>query len=657
MASSINYTNDHIINCIKDIKNYLAGNITGITREEKLTENIIRLLFCKLYDEVHNQEAPLFIFHKGEDYISLWNRINKLFEKVKSSYPSIFEVNEKIEIEPENLAFVVEKLEKFSILMAERDIIANAFEEIIGVSFRGDKGQFFTPRNVVKMMVEVLEPREGERIIDPACGSGGFLVYAYQYLASRNIKDYYLVGIDKDAFLVKVAGAYLTILSKGEASFDLFCENSLEVPQRWKEKTREKVKLGSFDVVLTNPPFGARIPVVGKDLLSQYQLGHKWKKQNRKWKQLPELLEKQAPQVLFIERCLQLLREGGRLGIVLPEGIFGNPSYGYIWEYIHSIASVVGIISLPQETFQPSTHTKTNILFLKKTTKKPKYVFMAVGNKIGHDKNGRLIYKIDEHSQLKVLDDDLPDITQRFILFNKGQAIEPSSLGFCVSYKNLSVFIPEYYNPEVQKELKQLEKTGKYFLVSIGELVDKNILRIQRGHEVGSQFYGTGNIPFIRTSDIVNWEIRIDPLKCISEEVYNKYKDLQDIQEEDILFVNDGTFLIGRTAMVTKLDTKIVIQSHIRRIRVLDKNFISPYYLLYLLNTEVVKKQIQSKIFVQATISTLGNKLGEVILPISKDKNEVRKIEKKVKNIIEQKMRLREEIIKILGIKQCASIL
>lgn len=635
----------------REIRDYFAGNVTGITRDEKIAQNIIRLLFCKIYDELNSQEITEFSVHPDDNYDSFQKRINSLFERVKKTYSEIFETDEKIEIKPDELLFIVTKLEQYSIINAERDVIGDAFEELIGTSFRGSEGQFFTPRNVVRMIVEVLSPQEGERIIDPACGSGGFLAYIVQYLTSRNINNYYLVGIEKDSFLAKIARAYLTILSKGKSNFDVFCENSLEVPDRWSNSTKEKVKLGSFDVVLTNPPFGAKIPVIGKDLLSQYRLGHRWKQYGKKWKQLPDLLQKQPPQILFIERCLQLLREGGRLGIVLPEGIFGNPSYRYIWEYIHETASVIGVVSLPQETFQPSTHTKTSVLFLKKTTSKPKYIFMAIGHKVGHNKNGKPIYKIDEVSQSKVLDDDLPVITKRFNAFNKGERIINDHLGFCISYEDLKdhIFIPEYYNPEIQKELDSLERTGKYFLISIGDLVDKGILQIQRGHEIGSQFYGTGNIPFVRTSDIVNWEIKVDPIKCVSEEVYNKYKDIQDIKEEDILFVNDGTFLIGRTAMVTRLDTRIIIQSHIRKIRVLDRNFIDPYYMFYLLNTKIVKKQIESKIFVQATISTLGDRLKEVILPISKDENEIRKIVEEVKSIIEQKVILRERIMKIMN--------
>lgn len=631
----------------REIRDYFAGNVTGITRDEKIAQNIMRLLFCKIYDEKNSNEIVEFSNRPDENYDLFQRRIDDLFEKVKKNYPDIFEQNEQIEIKPEELSFIVSKLEDYSILNADRDVIADAFEELIGTSFRGGEGQFFTPRNVVQMMIDVLSPQEGERIIDPACGSGGFLAYTLRHFISNKKKNFYLTGIDKDAFLSKIAKIYLSLLGNDE--FHIYCENSLEVPDKWSKETKEEIKLGTFDVVLTNPPFGAKIPVIGKELLSQYQIGYKWENYE-KWLRTNKLLDKQPPQVLFIERCIQLLREGGRLGIVLPEGIFGNPSDRYIWEYISSVASVIGVVSLSQETFQPSTHTKTSVLFLKKTVERPKSIFMAIAYNVGHNKNGKPIYKIDKTNSRKIIDDDLPVIANNFNAHNNENKIIDSHLGFQIIYTDLNdhIFIPEYYNPEIKKELEKLKDSNKFSLMTIGKLIDKGVLQIRRGNEIGSQFYGTGEVPFVRTSDIVNWEIKFDPIKAVSEEVYNQYKTLQDIQKEDILFVNDGTFLIGRTAMVTRLDLKIIIQSHVKKIRVLDREFINPYYLFYLLNTKIVRKQIDSKTFVQATISTIGNRLSEIVLPISNDKNEVEKITKQIKNIIDKKTELREKTIKIV---------
>jgi len=646
----IKVTNLEPINNLKlifrEIRDYFAGNVTGITRDEKIAQNIMRLLFCKIYDEKNSVGITEFSNYPDEDYKNFQERIRKLFEKVKTNYSDIFDKNEKIEIQAEQLSFIVSKLENYSILNADRDVIGDAFEELIGTSFRGGEGQFFTPRNVVQMMIDVLQPSENEKIIDPACGSGGFLAHTLRYLTANKKNSYYIAGIDKDSFLSKIAKIYLSLI--GNKNCHIHCENSLELPSKWGKDTQKDIHLGKFDVVLTNPPFGSRIPVVGHELLEQYKLGHQWEKGNN-WLITNKLYEKQPPQILFIERCLQLLKDGGRMGIVLPEGIFGNPSDKYIWEYINSVASIIGVVSLSQETFQPSTHTKTSVLFLKKTIQKQKPVFMAIAHNVGHNKNGKPIYKIDSNKK-QILDDDLPDISRNFIAHNTGTKKNENHLGFFISYKNLNdhIFIPEYYNPEINQELKRLKNSGKYLLVSVGDLLDKGVLQIRRGNEIGSQNYGTGEIPFVRTSDIVNWEIKFDPIKAVSEDVYNQYKDQQDIKEKDILFVNDGTFLIGRTAMITNLDLKIIIQSHVRKIRVIDDTIINPYYLFYLLNSKIVRKQIDSRTFVQSTISTIGNRLREVVLPISSNKTEVKKITKEIKTIINEKAELRGKTVQIM---------
>lgn len=344
-------------------------------------------------------------------------------------------------------------------------------------------------------------------------------------------------------------------------------------------------------------------------------------------------------------------------GIVLPEGIFGNPSDRYIWEYIRKYASILGIVSLSQETFQPSTHTKTSVVFLEKKKQNRQKIFMAIANAIGHDKNGKEIFKIDKDGSTiydkkgnKILDDETPEIAQNFKQFLDGGLQHENHLGFSISTNDIreNIYIPENYNPEIKQKLIELEKSGKYKLVSIGELVNKGILQIRRGNEIGSRSYGTGKIPFVRTTDIVNWGIKINPVKAVSEKIYEKYKSSQDVQINDILFVNDGTFLIGRSSMVTRLDKKCVIQSHLRKIRVMPNEELNPYYIFYLLNSNIVQKQIKQQTFVQATLSTLGSRINELILPIHTDKNEINRISEEIKNIIEMKTEIQERSDRII---------
>ena len=242
----------------RDIRDYFVGNVTGITRDEKIAQNIMRLLFCKIYDEKYSEgeEIVSFANRPNEELSAFKARMSELFEKVKHLYKDIFEDTEELEIQAFDLLFIVSKMEDYAILGADRDIIADAFEELIGTSFRGGEGQFFTPRNIVQMMIDISQPQSGERIIDPACGSGGFIAHILQHLLKNNAENYFLSGIDKDLFLSKLAKIYLTIL--GENEYHIFCENSLEIPKNWKQDTQGFMGLGSFDLILANPPFGSK---------------------------------------------------------------------------------------------------------------------------------------------------------------------------------------------------------------------------------------------------------------------------------------------------------------------------------------------------------------------------------------------------------------
>jgi type I restriction enzyme M protein len=401
----------------KSIRNYLAANTIGATRDEVLAQQLINLIFCKIYDEKYTKKKDSLKFRASieEDPGDVLKRISNLFNELKTM-PGISEVidaSENIILDSKSIQYVVGELQNYCLMESERDVIADAFETFIGHALKGGQGQFFTPRNVVKMLVEILNPTENDKIIDPACGSGGFLIDALKHvwqLQDEKQKEYgwsnnelqnekmrvaieNFRGIDKDYFLSKVTKAYMALIGDGKGG--IFCEDSLENPKNWKSETRNKIKLNSFDVILTNPPFGSKIPVSGEEKLKQYELAHKWKykKEDNIWIK-EKLKDKEAPQILFIERCLELLKEGGRMGLVLPDGIFGNDQLGYIRELILKKCRLIAVIDIPIETFMPNTGTKTSILVLQKNigsnnNKNEDYpIFMAIAEHCGHDRRG-----------------------------------------------------------------------------------------------------------------------------------------------------------------------------------------------------------------------------------------------------------------------------
>ncbi|UCG01100.1 MAG: N-6 DNA methylase [Candidatus Heimdallarchaeota archaeon] len=652
----------------RKIRNLLAGNFVGTTRDERLAEQLIFLLFCKINDElIESPNEPVIFQLNYPGSSTTLQRITQLFNQLKNQHKSLFDAEDRLYVDETTLTSIIANIEKFSITKASRDVIGDAFEIFLGPSLRGNKGQFFTPKNIVQTMIQILDPTQDEQFIDPACGTGGFLIVGLAHqlkkTEERNNKiSNFFFGIDKDQFLAKISRLYLAILGlKGNV---IFCENSLNSSQEWSSETSEAISLNSFDVVCTNPPFGAKIPIKSKEILQNYHLGRKWKKKsNGSWFETNDLLEKQPPQVLFIERCLEFLKPGGRMGIVLPDGIFGNPSDRYILHYLRQQVEILALISCSHLAFLPHTHTKTSLLFIRKVKPQKDYsFFMAIAENVGHDKNGKPLYLIDkkgdyilDSSGKKIVNDDFPKIIQNYKKFTDGRLQDHSHLGFIFRNSEIDnqILIPEYYNPEIMQRLDKLEKAGNYRLVRIGDLKNEGIIQITRGHEIGSKFYGTGDIPFVRTSDLINWEINIDPKKQVAGEIYEQYKDKQDIRAGDILLVSDGTFLIGKTAMITERDTQIIIQSHLKKIRVIKKELLDEFLLLWSLNTDIVQDQIKAKTFIQSTISTLGNRLMDLLLPIPREMETKNAISQEIKEIIQEKMALKDRIrttLKILEI-------
>ena len=652
----------------RDLRNHLAGTTTGITRDEPLAQEIINLLFCKILDEQETAPGETVTFRAGVDEHAkdVKKRILGLFDTVKTTvYDDVFNKTETINLDAESVRYVVGELQNYCVMKAERDAIGDAFEVFIGPALRGAEGQFFTPRNVVKMVVDILNPKPGEQIIDPACGSGGFLITALEHVWSHVQKEAKrknwserqrlkrelgvatdcFRGIDKDQFLAKVCKAYMALIGDGRGG--VFCENSLLPPSEWHPVSQAAIKLGTFDVVLTNPPFGAKIPVKGMEMLSQYDLGHKWvcNKTTKEYVQTAALAEKRSPQIVFLERCLQLLKPGGRMGIVLPESILGNPSYEYLVSFIQMQAVIRGVVTMPEPLFKTSgkggTHTKVAVLFLeKRKTKRDYRIFMSDVKWCGHDSRGNATMRKDSTTGQMALLDEVPLVPKRYRKVTR-VAETRDRLGFMLPASDIKnrIFVPKYYDPEIETDLAVLKKTHK--LISLGDLQENKVLLINTGVEVGKMAYGTGTIPFIRTSELSNWEIKVDFKHGISREIYENPKYKQDVKSGDILLVRDGTYLIGTSAVVTEADLPMLFQSHIYRVRVLKPDVINPWLFFACLNTPIVKRQIRSKQFTQDIIDTLGKRFTEVLIPVPRNKKKAANIAREMQKIIKGRATLR----------------
>ncbi len=220
-------------------------------------------------------------------------------------------------------------------------------------------------------------------------------------------------------------------------------------------------------------------------------------------------------------------------------------------------------------------------------------------------------------------------------------------LGYIISNDKIrnKIYIPKYYSPEIKKKIKELSKNYNFILLK--DLINDADISITTGDEIGKMAYGTGEIPFIRTSDISNYEIKTDPKQGISQEIFNEYSLKQNVEEGDIFFVKDGTYLIGQSCIVTKYDLPCLFQSHIFKIRVNPKGAINSYLFFASINSEIVKEQVKSKQFTADIIDSIGNRITELQLPIPKSSRTKKNTIEKLKNNLNKRADLKDRLRRI----------
>lgn len=428
-------TSDALLFAFRRCHNYIAGN-QGLQKPQAFWE-LLKLIFCKIHDERHNDAVQFYAAanerHGVNGPLKVQARIKSLFDQVKGDYTTIFRTSETIELKPVVLAYLVTQLQMYSLLESDIDVKGRAYEEIVGSNLRGDRGEFFTPRNICRMAVAMLDPSEKHLILDPACGTGGFLITAMNHVIEkiraaemakwgnkleraeeaikarvRKFAEHRIVGMDFNPELVKASKMNMVMNNDGAGS--LFQANSLESPATWDADLVARRLMGNVDILFTNPPFGSKIPVTDPAILENYDLGHAWTydKATDRWTKTGAVLKSQPPEILFIERCVKFLKSGtGRLAIVLPDGILGSPGLGYVREWILRNTRILASIDLHPDTFQPDVSVQTSVLVLER---KPDNliavetaagrindysVFMAVANHVGHDKRGNKTYVRD----------------------------------------------------------------------------------------------------------------------------------------------------------------------------------------------------------------------------------------------------------------------
>ncbi|MBL4730169.1 MAG: N-6 DNA methylase [Sulfurimonas sp.] len=621
-------------------------------------EEVFKLIFIKLFDELQNTRGltkNLEFRNYGESDGELKEKIEDIFLQARRYWSGIFKDDETIELTASHLSVCVSSLQDVKLFNSNLDVIDDAFEYLVNKNAKGEKGQYFTPRYVIDMCVKIMNPQEDEYMMDTASGSCGFPIHTvfevwkkiYKRLglppsdlltaeekhpiALAYVKEK-VFGIDFDKKTVRVA-RMLNIIA-GDGHTNVLNMNSLDF-ERWDENTKDEDwqdtyfegwkrlkklrtvknenKEFEFDMVMANPPFAGDIKE--SRILHRYELG---KKPNGKYQ------TKVGRDILFIERNLDMLKSGGRMAVVLPQGRFNNSSDKNIRDFIADKCRILAVVGLHGNVFKPHTGTKTSVLIIQKwddelCPKKDDYnIFFATMESPSKDNSGEKIYvknedgtnKLDEHDHL-IVEHDLfnhEGLTQDGIAEAFSEFAKKENLSF--SGKSQSPFNEAKYNAlldgleAVELKLSEVlednvtfrfdsEYFQKRYLKLFCNLINFNLKEVQKIAQVSDGDHSRfpdrqlQEVGYLQAKDLKNDFVSSNNI-YVSKEYFEKQKR-SHIFEENILISIMGN--VGDIAITPKGFIPCIANRAVSII----KNIvgINPYFMFIFLKTNLLSLQIE----------------------------------------------------------------
>lgn len=661
---------------------------------EDVTLDMVRIILAKYRDEQNEGEVCEFRctpeeFSTTEGRRRVAGRIHKLFKQVLTEYRAVFDEGENITIGDDNLAVVVNELQPFRFL-ADReteqvyDIIGTAFEVYVATHLKGDRGQYFTNRLVIDMMVRMLDPSEGDVVLDPACGSGGFLVSALRHVRhrvldsqrsdmakGREIRAFQqrLLGIDVSPKLARVAKTNMILngdghggIAKANTLRDLAEELDVTYPLHPKSTARIRPTQ-----IFTNPPFGAGHDLRQRsvDVLVNFALGRVWKAGFGDWLKSTSQLDTGTgvpPEILFLERCIQLLEPGGKLAIVIARGVLDNTNTLAARQYVLRETKLLGVVNCHPNTFAPFNGTKASILFLEKKVM-PVFqqgedypVFMAMSQKVGQDSMGREIYKRDGNGDLvvlngkRVLDHDLKEIVASWRQHLAGQEIE-YEVAWSVPLSRIMRagmrFNPLRYAPITEKALGQ-----------VLELADSDEWTVERLGDFATVFNGPRfRRPYARDGATEGptirqmytpkafFERRGESVKyldlALASATQKRQLDTLTLRRDWILIVDSGTAgkLLGRVGMTTAEHEGTIGNNNM--IRVIIPDPARRDYVYQFLRSDLGQKLILRNVYGTNQDHVEPDDVKNMAIPIPRHRARLEAIHQTVREVAELNYRAR----------------
>lgn len=664
---------------------------------EDVAMDMVRIILAKYRDERNegNQcgfrcTPDEFDTSSGRRRVS--ERIHLLFKQVVDEYTDVFPEGDKITMESDGIAIAVKELQMFKFVADDDteqvyDIIGTAFEVYVAKHLKGEKGQYFTNRLVIEMVVNMLHPTEKDFVLDPACGSGGFLIASFRYVRSRILKSNRsasakskevgkfserVYGFDISQKLIRVAKTNMIL--NGDGHGGMVKANSLanlsgQLPQSFdlhKDTGRTRPTL-----ILTNPPFGASHEdrIKDRSILSQYSLGRVWEIRGDD-NVLPGPTDKintgegVPPEILFLERCITLLAPDGRLAIVIARGVLDNREAHPARSYLLTHCYLEAVINCHPNTFAPFNGTKASILILRKKReagikRNEDYpVFMAVSQRVGQDSQGRELHRKDSNDRpividgRLVLDHDVADLVAAWAETREGKKSKYHAAWTTPLKKILA-------EPELRLNPSRYAPKAEKALASVLELSDHPQWRVERLGDFADVFNGPRfKRPFAEPGSIVGvhgivrqytpkafFEERGESAKLLDPSKANRAQEraleVLRLRRDMILIVDSGTKgkLLGRVGMTTSFHEGSIGNNNL--IRVVIKDSAHRDYVYQFLRSELGQELLVRNVYGTNQDHIEPDDVKDIPIPLPRDKSILDSLTASVR----QAIKLREDAI------------
>lgn len=642
-------SNDALFKAFSELLDHVVGKDTNVTRREEQLDQLCNLILLKLESDKHGKadSSKEVMFRPRSSEYETGSSIKESFISFSELYPDIFtdQKDREIRFSDTTLHHCIEVLSTLNLIDTGPDTVSVAFQVLRSAALKQEEGQYFTPRNVIEAAVKALDITWDDIIIDPACGTGGFLIQCLLEMRERfsnkpnevsRWAQMHLFGIDKDPIGIKLTKAVMQILGDGSAH----CVRGDSVlTHTWASDfphlQTNLFKNGRFTVILTNPPFGAPLKLAYKDVV----------KSELSIAEYAETGKDIELGLSMFNRCYDLLKVGGRLCIVLPETYFFSPSYKYVREWAFPRLKPVGVINVPMEAFQGFCRAKTNLYIFEKMSMKAtrdmaaeippssfyanETVFFLNPKTCGIYKNGGVRYQVDTAGKRtdKVDNELLEHVTS----FKAGKTTPGCSRVALPEIIKNDILVPRYYDRRWNEPIEGLLKKSHLKSISLGELEDQGVISVFGGHGSPSNDLRNGNVPYVKVSDIRNLRINVNPTNLVPIELAKKFwrGDSSGILAWDLITPNRASSNIGEFAILIPGEESIVLTKEVFVIRVCKSDaIIDNFYLLWAFCLKAVRAQWQRVTLMQTNREDVGKRYREIIIPYPKTKSEANSLSK-----------------------------